>query len=57
MVICMVVLVNRFLEGLEVSLRAFCCEGLRRKAVAVRHALLFGVSGASVFCPVVMLYH
>jgi len=36
----MVELVNRLLGGLEVSLRAFC-EGLRRKAVAVRHALLW----------------
>ena len=36
----MVELVYRVLAGLEVPLEAFYLQGSRRKAVAVRHALL-----------------
>jgi hypothetical protein len=53
----MVGLVKGLVRGLEVNLRAFLVQGSRQKAVAERHALLGGVSGASVSCSLVMLYH
>jgi hypothetical protein len=41
----MVGLVNGPVGGLKVLLRAFLLQGSRRKAVAERHALPYGVSG------------
>ena len=39
----MVEVIGRLVGGLKVPLRAFLLQGIRRKAVAERHALLFVV--------------